>query len=667
MKTFTKSLFALLAAVVLFINSAAAFSQDTGITSEMIAGLKTVGESVLDPSGQNIAYSLRVPRSEGDAVGPAYSEIWIVPVDGGEPRQYTSKPNNSWSPRWSPDGKEIAFLSSRPEHDPSTQVYIIPFEGGEARKVMNHETSVSAFSWSPDGEWIAFIATDAITEEEKKADEEGRDWIIPDRNFKHRRLWIMNVMTGESQKVYEEDLSTWSFVWTPDSRTIVFQATDAPRIDDSYMFRKIYRISVTNGHPELVCTTTGKLGGMSVSPDGSRLAFLGAVSLNDPLSQSLFVVPLTGGDPQNLTIDYEGSAVWTGWQDNGSLILLSMEGTQTTLNRIDVNTGVRTGILDDAPVINTLSFDPGTGRIAAVGHSAEHPAEVYTGMFGRNETTRLTNHNPRLDDVKLARQEVAEWRGADGWRIQGILTYPLNYEQGQRYPLVLQIHGGPEGVNLNGWNTTPLYPVQYLAANGYMVLQPNYRGSAGKGVAFSKADHDDLGGKEFEDVLEGIDALVDRGLVDIERVGTGGWSYGGYFSAWAATRHSNRFKASVVAAGLTNWISFAGTTDIPYEMSLVHWNSWWYDEPALHWERSPLFYINDSQTPTLVVHGMADKRVHPEQGIELYTAMKIKGIPTELVLYPREPHGLTERAHELDFMQRVLGWYDRYLKKGLIK
>ena len=238
----------------------------------------------------------------------------------------------------------------------------------------------------------------------------------------------------------------------------------------------------------------------------------------------------------------------------------------------------------------------------------------------------------------------------------------MKYRKGKRYPLVLQIHGGPEGTSLDGWNTRATYPVQLLAANGFVVLEPNYRGSGGRGVAYSKADHDDLGGMEFEDVLAGIDQLIDDGLVNKNKVGTGGWSYGGYFSAWAATKHSDRFKASMVGAGLTNMISFMGTTDIPYEMSIVHWNQWWFDNMELHWERSPLSHINNAKTPTLVIHGLRDERVHPEQGMQLWQALRIKGVETELVLYPREPHGLLERSHKLDYMDRLVGWYNKHVK-----
>jgi dipeptidyl aminopeptidase/acylaminoacyl peptidase len=294
--------------------------------------------------------------------------------------------------------------------------------------------------------------------------------------------------------------------------------------------------------------------------------------------------------------------------------------------------------------------------------SYNHSNEIYIGSLDSKSIKRLTNSNPVLNDISLSRQETISWRAKDGLLIQGVLTYPLKYKKGKRYPLVLQIHGGPEGTSLDGWNTRPTYPVQLLAANGFVVLEPNYRGSGGRGVAFSKADHDDLGGLEFNDVLDGIDYLVSEGLVDNNKVGTGGWSYGGYFSALAATQYSDRFKASMVGAGLTNMISFMGTTDIPYEMSVVHWNQWWFDNMELHWERSPLSHINNAKTPTLIIHGLKDERVHPEQGMELWQALRIKEVDTEFVLYPREPHGLLERAHKLDYMHRLVNWYKEYLK-----
>ncbi len=654
----------LLTSLFLVIFTLSALSQERGMTPEMVVNLKRVSEVALDPTGQKVAFVLRVPRNENDKPGGSYSEIWLTTISGETPRQFTSKPASSSSVSWSPDGKWITFLSKRKDQDEHTQIYKMRVDGGEAVALTHHKNSISSYRWSPDGKTIAFVSVDPASKEEKEAKKAGRDWKVYDENYKHRRLWILDVVNGETSQPFEKDLSIWNLVWTPDSKDLILQATETPLIDDSYVFQKIYKTAASGGTPQVLCTTEGKLGPMAISPDGKQLAFLGAISLNDPLPQSLFMVSLSGGTPKNLTENVKASGTWVDWLNNKTLALQSIKGTQTVLSRVNVSDGNINEVIADGPILQGIDINRKSGRFAAIGHSFNHPGEVYAGKLNSNKLARLTHHNSQLKTTRFARQEVIEWKGPDDWTIEGVLTYPLDYKEGQRYPLVLQIHGGPEGVSLNGWTTGAGYPVQVLAGEGYFVLQPNYRGSGGRGVAFSKADHDDLGGKEFEDVLAGVDTLIERGFVDGERVGTGGWSYGGYFSAWAATRHSERFKASVVAAGISNWISFAGTTDIPHEMSLVHWNSYWHSQRDLHWERSPSYYIKNANTPTLVIHGMSDVRVHPEQSIQLYTALKIKRVPTKLVLYPRQPHGLVERAHQLDYIKRVIEWFNKYLKVG---
>lgn len=641
-----------------------AVAQTQAMPPELVVDLQQVNQVALSPDGKRVAYVVSLPRTPDEEVGHNYLAIYVVPSAGGAERQFTKPPIDAWSVSWSPDGKNLAFLSKNESYDKNTQVYLMPVDGGGAQRLTRHPTSVSAYHWSPDGKWVAFTACDPETEEEKLAKKKGEDWEIPDEQFKHTRLWLWEVASGKSRKLYEGNLTTWAFVWAPDSRTLAFQATETPLIDDSYMFKKIYTVGINGDTPKVLCETTGKLGPMAFAPDGSKFAFTGAVSLNDPLAQSLFVVDAGGGKPKNLIENYRGSANSIAWLDANTILLLGTEGTQTALHKVNAETGAMSSVYRGPLILSSIDVQPQTGLFAAVANSPAHPNEAFVGKLAGGTLQRLTRHNPALDRVRLARQEVVTWRAADGTRIEGILTYPLNYQEGTRYPLVLQIHGGPEGVSLNGWRTRSGYPVQNLAAQDYFVLEPNYRGSGGKGVAFSKADHDDLGGKEFDDVLAGVDALVERGLVDAGRVGTGGWSYGGYLSAWAATKHSRRFRAAVVAAGISNWISFSGTTDIPHEMALVHWNSYWYRQRDQHWERSPLYHIQNARTPTLVVHGKEDSRVHPGQGIELYTALKHNKVPTRLVLYPREPHGLTERAHQLDFIKRVLAWFDTYLKKS---
>lgn len=649
--------------VVAFLLVGFTLAADKPVTPEMLLNLKSVSQPSLDPSCQQVAYVLHVPRSDEDEPGGRYSEIWVAALHDTAPRKFTSKPVNSWAPQWSPGGESISFLSKRTGHDESTQVYLIPGDGGEAQILTHHETDIHSYRWSPDGRWIAFAATDPKSDEQKENEKKGRDWLVMHEGNRYTRLWLYDLKSGDSRKIYDNDLNLLDYRWGPDNRTIIFQATEKPGADPSLMFRKIYRVSIRGGRPRVICETEGKLGDMAVSLNGEYLAFLGASNLNDPLPQSVFIVPLKGGEAENVTEGFEESAFGVHWVDNETLLLLTNKGTQTTLSTLNVFNGQREHLVKSEHIIYDLDWSQDAEIFALTASTPEHPADLFWGSLDTADIIRLTHHHPEVESIDLAKQEVIAWMVSDGLWIEGVLTYPLDYRKSRRYPLVLLIHGGPEGVSRNGWTTSALSPVQLLAAEGYMVLQPNYRGSGGRGVTFSKGDHDDLGGKEFEDVLSGIDFLVEQGLVDPDRVGIAGWSYGGYFSAWGATRYSHRFNAALVAAGISNWISFTGTTDIPYEMSLVHWNSWWLDVPELHWERSPLYYIDDANTPTLVIHGARDERVDPEQGMELYQALRIKGVPTQLVLYPREPHGLGERAHRLDYMQRLLSWFDQYVKR----
>jgi len=632
------------------------------LSAETLVDLERVGQAVLDPSGTKVAYTVSTPRTADEPPGGTYSELWVVDLTGGEPRRFIGKPNSVSSPAWSPDGSRITFLATRPAHSPVRQIYAMPVTGGEALPLTDHPVSISAYGWAPDGRHIAFIAADAATDEEKESAAAGRDWQVFDETFKHRRLWVFDVAEGHSHPLYDDALTAWAFTWAPDSRTLVMQASATPRTDDQYMFTDLYRLELHGEGPQEITDTEGKIGAFAVSPDGGDIAWVGATSPNDPLAQSLFTATLDAAAPRNLTEGFEGSVTALQWLDDGNLALLAEVGTATRLFRVDAAGGARTEIPTEGKVFHSFDVHPASNRYVAVGDTPQHPAELFAGTLDGGELTRVTYHNRELDEVRLARQETVRWQRPDSFAIEGVLTWPLDYVEGQRYPLVLQVHGGPEGVSLDGWTSSATYPVQLLAAHGFMVLQPNYRGSAGRGVAYSKADHDDLGGEEYQDVLAGIDYLIDRGLVDGDRVGTGGWSYGGYFSAWAATMHSERFKAAVVAAGISNWVSFTGTTDIPAEMSLVHWNQWWWDNPELHWMRSPLAHIDNAQTATLIVHGSADERVNPEQSLELYTALRLKGVPTELVLYPREPHGLLERAHQIDFAERVVQWFETWLK-----
>ncbi|GIR15421.1 peptidase S9 [bacterium] len=636
------------------------------ITSEDIVNLKTVSQASFHSDGSKIVYIKSIPSAkDGDKVS-SFKEIWVIKSNGKDQKKYTSSSSSIRSPQWTPKG-DISYLSRNKDFDKNTQIYTIPIDGGEPSILTSHDQGIISYKWSPDGKWIAFTSKDAISEKRRKEISEGYDMIVMGEEKLFTRLWIYSLKNNSIELLFKKDLNTYDFEWSPNSKQILFQATEKFGADANYLDRSIYQVRAPGGTPRKLFETPGKLSSMSISPNADKFAFLSSVSANDPLAQSIFISNFRSPVPILITDNREESYVDIEWINNNEIIAHSQRGTKTFLSMINTDKKSDDGqyfikdILYPEEVIQSFIWNVKTERLGLIMNSKKHPNELFIGKLGSNKIQQLTFSNPELKNVALAKQESISWRSNDGKKIEGILTYPLRYGKG-RNPLVLQIHGGPEGVSFDGWNTRPTYPVQLLAANGFVVLEPNYRGSGGRGVQFSKADHDDLGGAEFLDVLSGINHLIEIGLVDSEKVGTGGWSYGGYFSALAATMHSEKFKASMVGAGLTNMISFMGTTDIPREMSVTHWNQWWFDNMSLHWERSPLAHINKANTPTLIIHGMKDERVHPEQGMELWQALKIKGVETEFVLYPREPHGLLERSHKLDYMERLINWYLMHVK-----
>jgi dipeptidyl aminopeptidase/acylaminoacyl peptidase len=627
------------------------------LTPEQVTSLQTVNVVALSPDARWIAYTLAQPRApEEDTLAGlrAYSELWVVPVAGGAPRAIVRRPGSATGPAWSPDGSTLGFVAGG-------QVQTVPAGGGDQRAVTSSPNGIVAFQWSPDGQWIAY--TSRVGEAPGAADRRrrGDDVVVSSQLNRPVRLWVQRATGGDARALTPEAHTVRDFVWASDARTIAFQSTENSDADSDLMYRKIYSVTTEGSAPRLVVPTEGKLGPMAWSPDGTRLAFLGAVSLNDPLAQSVFVVT-PGSAAVNLTPGYEGSALWVGWQDARTVRFVAIEGTKTALNAVSATGGPVTRVVGHgAEIFSSVSFSRDGATFALPANTAQFPNEVHVGTIRDRRLRRVTSHNAWLANVRLGRQETVEWKARDGWRIQGIVIHPVAGSQG-RAPLAVLPHGGPEGYSLDGWSTNALYPAQVMAAAGYAVFMPNYRGSGGRGVAFSKGDHRDLGGREFDDVLDGITYLHNAGTADSSRVGISGTSYGGYFSAWAGTRHSERFRLAMPFAGLSNWMSFVGTTDIPVEMSVVHWDLWTYDHPLLAWERSPVAHVRTAKTPMVIGQGLADERVHPEQMMELHQALRLKGIPTELVLYPREPHGLLERQHQLDYMRRILAAFEKYVK-----
>ncbi len=405
---------------------------------------------------------------------------------------------------------------------------------------------------------------------------------------------------------------------------------------------------------------------MAVSPDGKHVAFLGGVELYDPTDGSLLLTSSSGDDAtfQNLTKGLEGTVIDFTWLNNNEILFLAEVWNEVWLFKINIKSGTWKEQWKGEYVFTSFTTDATKRFLAVSASNYQTPPDLFILDRKKGKIRSLTNHNPQLRDVHFMHQEDFTWKARDGKEIGGILVQPVNFKEGQSYPLVVLVHGGPEGAYLKGWNNWYSRWPQILAQKGAFVFMPNYRGSTGRGVAFAEADQGDMMGVDFNDILDGIDALIEKGWVDGNRVGITGGSYGGYASAWAATRWSDRFAVSVMFVGISNQVSKLGTTDTWYENALVHWRGWAYDDDFQKaWDRSPLKYIKNAKTPILILHGDSDPRVPTSQSHELYRALKYLKVPVELVIYPGEGHGNRKFHHQKHYMKVALEWFDTYLFK----
>ena len=380
-----------------------------------------------------------------------------------------------------------------------------------------------------------------------------------------------------------------------------------------------------------------------------------------PAPGRLLVAGAGGGKPRDLLPGLAGHVSAFDWRDADTLVYVADVGTGTEVGSIAVDGSGRRTLLPAGGLV-VRGIDAAGGATALVAQTPRHPNELYT--LGADATpARRTDSNPWLAELRFAEQTVVRYEARDGLDIEGVLIHPLDYERGRRYPLILVVHGGSEAYYPNGWLTCYSAPGQVAAARGFAVLYPNYRGSTGRGVAFSKTSQAAATGPEFDDLVDGVDHLIAIGLVDGEKVGITGGSYGGYASAWGATYYSERFAAAIPFVGISNAISKMGTTDIPREMYDVHHRKWLWDDWEYFAQASPIRYVTRNRTPTLILHGKEDPRVHPSQSLELYRQLDLVGqAPVRLVLYPGEGHGNARSAARLDYALRTLRWMEHYLQ-----
>ncbi len=635
-------------------------------TPEDMVSLREVSDVRISPDGTRVAYVVTEPGDPKKPEQEPDANIWVVPADGsGAPRLFAASPKSDTSPQWSPDGRLLAFLSNRGEpveggKEAKSRLYLLRTDGGDAEPLTSGPGEVASFKWSRDGSMIAYTVVDPPTDDEKKKEKDRDDAIHVDHDYKFARLFVLRLADRKADRVTTQDQNVNDFSWSPDGGEIALSVSPTPKVDDVYYHSTILVVRRQTG--EVVRRLNDRAADFSStsawSPDGKTIVF--SELTPSGITGLPALVPAAGGPARTLLKDYTGTAGRCEWApDSKSLIAEDIEGTQARIIRIDAATGSVGRLADiflDPSGSAAFSVSADGRTIAYPGEAADGPADVWVLTIGK-PARQLTHLNPWVASLRLGSLKEITWKNAkDGQVIYGVLVTPPGLKAGQPAPAIVFVHGGPEWAYWLGWNEQ----AQILASNGYVVLLPNPRGSDGQGVRFVEANRDDWGGMDFRDIMDGVDELVRQKIADPDRLGIGGWSYGGFMTSWAVTQ-TDRFKAAVVGAAVTDLFSMFGTTDIP-----TFQKAYFLDLPfrrrASYDGHSAMSFLQNCKTPSLVLHGQADDRVPIGQGLEFYTGLRSLGVETEMVVYPREPHGFKERAHLQDRFRRILEWYDRHLK-----
>jgi len=657
-----------LATLLLLLLLGASSALAAGLSPEQVAKLRGVGSVVVSPDGVWVAYTVAVPRTPFvDEDGPSWTELHLLDTRDGSDHPFITGKQNVSAVRFVPGGKHLAFLAKRGD-DEKTSLYLIPLDGGEARRVLSHETGVAAYAFNHDGTRIAFLAKEKLDSRRKKLEEAGIKTEVYEEELPFTRVYVaaFDVQKGAGEPTMLDLLGNASDLrYSPVDDRLALTLAPTPRIDDHYMRRRVRVIDARSGEILARVENPGKIGGLKWSPDGKRLAMLLGADIHDPSPGRLTVVDADGGELTDVLPGlFETGAVNAfAWKDPNTLVYVASVGVWTEVGEVGIGGKPKKLVEKGGPILHGVSISEDGKTLAFVGDTPQHPREVFVMDRKRRRPTRMSWSNPWLDEVELAEQEVVHFTARDGLPIEGVLIHPLHEEPGRRVPLVLYVHGGPESHHTNGWSTRYSNPGQVLAGRGIAVFMINYRGSTGYGVPFSKADHGDFAGKEFDDLVDGVDHLVERGLVDRDKVGVTGGSYGGYATGWLCTKYTDRFAAGVMFAGISDNISKFGTSDIPDEMFLVHQRKRTFDDWDFFLERSPVYWAGQARTPLLIAHGKADPRVNVGQAMELYRHIKVRtSTSVRLVLYPGEGHGNRRAAARYDYNLRMLRWLETYLK-----
>ena len=631
-------------------------------TMEVLLDFRVPFDIQLSPDGQQVTFSYGTGHKI-DKDTPARRTIWLLNTATRHVRRFIGdEVSSSTAARWSPDGTQLAFVSDRANRKES-QLYVIPFGGGEAERLTDRRGQVTNPTWLPDGKALVFESSAPDSEKALPSP----DPVVEDEALPFNRVWQVDTSHRVVRPITPADLHVYEYCLSPDGQWLALVA--APQAtSEAWYYAQLYITEIGSGVTRQLGTIAHQIGNPVFSPDGQQLAFIaGTLSDQGAVAGDIYAIAVAATpdiQAENLTPGLDHSPTWLTW--NGSRIIYGARQVNgTRISRLDPVTRQLETLIDcpAAAIGNTgpqrISLAADGQTFATVIGSFTAPIAICRGRLDSGNIETLTDLFAETRHYAAPHVEHLEWLSADGIPVEGWLQFPNDYQPGSAFPLLVMPHGGPSasyvphfGVGAWAWR-------HLLADQGIGTFMPNPRGSWGRGEAYQSANVGDLGGGDWLDIVSGIDLLIGRGLVDAERLAIFGWSYGGYLTAWAVTQ-TRRFKCAIAGAAITNMESNYGVVSIRGWQSVLM-GSELYDQPEAHRARSPLTFVRNVSTPTLLLHGENDSDVPREQSLELYTALKALKIETQCVIYPREPHGFQERAHQLDMATRAIAWIRRFL------